>query len=281
MESNLGSSLQKKPNWDEYRDNVSNFYGCEPCTKAYDKHLEVIMARRNSINGRAYVNDPTIMAWELANEPRPMRPRANEAYKKWIAHVAALIKSKDKKHLVTLGHEGWMGTESMELFEQIHDDKNVDYLTIHIWPRNWSWYQRPKIAEGFEEVRQKTKKYIEDHITVAKRLNKPMVIEEFGFARDKEAFDAVTSTKYRDKYYDLVFSYLPGGENFKGYVVGANFWAFGGRARPVKGQLFWKVGDEYMGDPPMEEQGLYSVFDRDKSTWKVIRRSARRLNKRD
>jgi mannan endo-1,4-beta-mannosidase len=25
-----------------------------------------------------------------------------------------------------------------------------------------------------------------------------------------------------------------------------------------------------MGDPPMEEQGLYSVFDSDSSTWKVI-----------
>jgi mannan endo-1,4-beta-mannosidase len=36
-----------------------------------------------------------------------------------------------------------------------------------------------------------------------------------------------------------------------------------------KGQIFWKAGDDYMGDPPMEEQGLNTVFDGD-STWKVI-----------
>ena len=55
-----------------------------------------------------------------------------------------------------------------------------------------------------------------------------------------------------------------------GNFAGANFWAFGGTARPIKNQLFWKNGDDYTGDPPMEEQGLNSVFDSDKSTWKII-----------
>ena len=40
--------------------------------------------------------------------------------------------------------------------------------------------------------------------------------------------------------------------------------------QPVKGQIMWKEGDEYMGDPPMEEQGLNTVFNSDKSTWKLI-----------
>ena len=60
-------------------------------------------------------------------------------------------------------------------------------------------------------------------------------------------------------------------------ISGANFWAFGGTARPIKGQLFWKPGDDRMGDPPMEEQGLYTVFDRDKSTWRVIRGYTKKL----
>jgi len=55
------------------------------------------------------------------------------------------------------------------------------------------------------------------------------------------------------------------------HVAGANFWAFGGTARPKKGQIYWESGDDLMGDPPMEEQGLNSVFDSDQSTWKVIR----------
>ena len=29
---------------------------------------------------------------------------------------------------------------------------------------------------------------------------------------------------------------------------------------------FWEKGDDYMGDPAQEEQGLYSVFQSDKTT---------------
>ena len=80
------------------------------------------------------------MAWELANEPRPMRPAAADAYRRWVADVAAMIKARDKNHLVTIGHEGYIGTEDLKLYEEIHAGKNVDYLTIHIWPKNWGWF---------------------------------------------------------------------------------------------------------------------------------------------
>ncbi|MCB1023190.1 MAG: beta-mannosidase [Acidobacteria bacterium] len=269
--------LKKKPTWDEYRDIVSRFYQCYPCKNAYKNQVQLIMSRKNSVNGRAYIDDPTIMTWELANEPRPMRPAANDPYKRWISETAAFIKSIDKKHLVTIGHEGSIGSESIAIFKEIHDDADVDYLTIHIWPRNWGWYERPKIADGFPEVLEKTEKYIGEHIAVAKALKKPLVIEEFGFARDGESFDVTAPTHFRDKYFETILSYLPGGDSDQGAVAGINFWAFGGRARPVKDQLFWKTGDEYMGDPPMEEQGLYSVFDRDKTTWKIIKRFSESL----
>jgi mannan endo-1,4-beta-mannosidase len=32
-----------------------------------------------------------------------------------------------------------------------------------------------------------------------------------------------------------------------------------------------------MGDPPMEEQGLNTVFDSDRSTWAIIRSASRRV----
>ncbi|MEZ5346571.1 MAG: beta-mannosidase [Pyrinomonadaceae bacterium] len=266
--------LTKKPTWDEYRDNVSRFYACSPCKNAYKSQVKLIMMRKNSVNGRAYIDDPTVMAWELANEPRPMRPAANDSYKQWISDTAAFIKSMDKKHLVTIGHEGSIGSESIGIFKEIHADANVDYLTIHIWPRNWGWYERPNIADGFPAVLDKTEKYIGEHIAAAKDLRKPLVIEEFGFPRDGESFAVTAPTHFRDKYFETVLSYLPGGVNDEGAVVGINFWAFAGRARPVRDQLFWKKGDEYTGDPPMEEQGLYSVFDSDKTTWKILKSSS-------
>lgn len=255
--------LTEKPSWEDLQYWVARFYICEGCQAGYLKQMKFVVARTNKINRRKYTDDPTIMAWEIANEPRPMRPGANAPYASWIRETAAAIKKLDRKHLVTIGHEGSIGTQSMQLFEEVHRDPNVDYLTIHIWPKNWGWLSDNTYLK-------KTTDYINDHIVVAKRLNKPLVIEEFGLPRDGDSFDPTSSTKLRDDYYQRIFSFI--GEN----VAGANFWAFGGMARPVKGQVFWKAGDEFMGDPPMEEQGLNSVFDSDASTWSIIRKTAAR-----
>ena len=238
--------------------------------RAYNEQVDLILNRTNKISKKKYINDPAIMAWELANEPRPMRPAAESDYKKWIADVSAMIKAKDKNHLVTLGHEGLMGTESLKLFEEIHADKNVDYLTIHIWAKNWGWFQGEKVAEGYQNVVEKASAYLNAHIAVAKKLDKPLVIEEFGLPRNAQSFDITSSTALRDDYYGKMFAFVAESAKTGGVLAGANFWAFGGTSRPTRGQIFWKKGDDYMGDPPMEEQGLNTVFDSDKTTWAII-----------
>lgn len=263
--------LTRKPEWDELRDTVAKFYTCESCKEGYRHQAEIIITRRNKITRERYIEDPTIMAWEVANEPRPMRPAANEAYQKWLTETTAMIRSRDRRHLITLGHEGSIGTESVELFEKVHRDKNVDYITIHIWPKNWGWL-KGGLEKGFDNALAETQKYIDESNAVSKKLNKPLVIEEFGLPRDGMSFDPMSTTTLRDRYYEKILSRIGDGN-----IVGANFWAFGGTARPIEGQTFWKVGDQYMGDPPMEEQGLNTVFDSDKTTWDVIRRAARAL----
>jgi len=95
-----------------------------------------------------------------------------------------------------------------------------------------------------------------------------MVIEEFGLPRDSQSFSINSTTYNRDNFYNFIF-----GQMMQHPVIaGANFWAFGGIARPKPGQIFWKDGDEFMGDPGGEEQGLNSVFDTDASTWQLIRK---------
>jgi mannan endo-1,4-beta-mannosidase len=264
------SVLRRRLSWDEQRDYVSRFYNCIPCKEDYLKQVSYILDHVNSVSGRKYTNEPAIMAWELANEPRPMRPAANKEYAKWITSVAAFIKAKDRNHLVTTGHEGEIGTESMQLFESVHADKNIDYLTIHIWPKNWGWFKEATMEADFKGVISKTQEYISNHIVVAQKLKKPLVIEEFGLPRDGHSFDVNSSTALRDQYYNTVFSYFKNSADTGGVLGGINFWAFSGIARPVKGQVFWKKGDDFMGDPPMEEQGLNSVFDRDTTTWNII-----------
>lgn len=39
------------------------------CRSAFKTYVKKIVNRRNSITGVLYRNDPTIMAWDLANEP--------------------------------------------------------------------------------------------------------------------------------------------------------------------------------------------------------------------
>lgn len=258
--------LTKKPDWDTLRDLVSKFYTCEPCKFSYARQAARLVRRINTVNGKRYRNDSTIMSWQIANEPRPMRPHAIEAYKQWISETAKQFDRIAPNQLVSIGHEGWVGSEGMEVYEQIHADPNIDYLTIHIWPKNWAWFQNGKMAEEYNKFGHETIKYINDHAAIARKLGKPLVIEEFGLPRDGQSFDVSSTTKIRDKYFNEVLSMVRRAPE----IAGANFWAFGGDVRPK--DLWWKPGNEYVGDPPMEEQGLYSIFAYDKSTWSVIRR---------
>ncbi len=264
------SVLKRKLSWNEYRDYVSMFYTCEPCRNAYLKQVDLILKRKNKYSGKIYINDETIMAWEIANEPRPMRPSAKNAYKNFISEVAAHIKNIDKNHLVTTGAEGEMGTESIELYEDIHADQNIDYLTIHVWPKNWGWFNGNDLAANFNMIIDNTKQYISKHAVVAVKINKPMVIEEFGLPRNNQSFSPYTSTTLRDSFYKEILLLWNQSKASNGFIGGCNFWSFSGISRPLPGQVFWKEGDEYSGDPPMEEQGLNSVFDSDSSTWKLI-----------
>lgn len=264
------STLRRKLSWDEMRDYVSKFYSCTPCKADYLKQLDVIVTRTNKITGKKYIEDQAIMAWELANEPRPMRPYANDAYAKWIKEVSAHIKSIDKNHLVTTGVEGQMGTENMALFESIHKDRNIDYLTIHIWPKNWSWFRDTAVQSSLPDVIKKTSDYVQKHVEIAGKLDKPLVLEEFGLPRDGHSFSPASSTNARDQFYESIFKLLAASKKENGPIVGANFWTFGGLIKPISGQAFWKNGDPYMGDPPMEEQGLNSVLWSDESTWTLI-----------
>ncbi|RYY40467.1 MAG: beta-mannosidase [Chitinophagaceae bacterium] len=266
------SVMRRKLTWEEFTQYGSNFYGCAPCVSAYHAQVDLLLNRTNVVTGKKYVDDPVLMAWELANEPRPMRLEEKEAYLAWARTTAAHIKKAAPQQLVCLGHEGTIGTQIPELYELLHADRNVDYLTIHIWPKNWAWFAADSLEAGFPNVQAKTASYINEHVLLARRLRKPLVIEEFGLPRDNGLFDTSATTSWRDCYYEMLLAQWGQSRSNGGVLAGINFWAFGGSARPQPDRIFWKEGDPYMGDPPMEEQGLNTVFDCDSSTWTLIRR---------
>ncbi len=264
------SAFEKDIPWGELGAYTSKFYDCEKCKADYLSQVKYIITHTNSISHKKYFEEPSIMAWEIANEPRPMSSSAINSYKKFISSTAAYVKSLDANHLVTTGTEGYMSTESIQLYKDIHDDKNIDYLTIHIWPKNWSWFKGKDISGGMDSVISKTIAYLNIHKKIAEELHKPLVIEEFGLPRDGHSYNIDSPTTFRDSYYNKIFNEWFQSKRSNGVLAGINFWAYGGIAKPIKGQVMWKEGDEYMGDPPMEEQGLNTVFNSDKSTWTLV-----------
>ncbi len=265
--------LPKDPdfNWNKFQQYIAQFYTCEPCKAQVATYIRYVLGRTNTLTKKPYVQDPAIMAWEIINEPRPMTAAATPAFETWMQQTAALVKSLDKNHLLTTGSEGDIATDNnMAVYERVHADPNIDYLTIHIWPKNWGWFRDTATAKGFPAVIGKATAYVNKHAAEAQKLGKPLVIEEFGLPRDGQVFTPAAPTALRDQYYGALFGMAKGNTPASHVIAGYNFWAFGGAARPVPGQVFWKAGDAYMGDPGGEEQGLNSVFDSDASTWAVI-----------
>ena len=51
------------------------------CRSAFKTYVKKIVNRRNSITGVLYRDDPTIMAWDLANEPYVLGDASGEVLK--------------------------------------------------------------------------------------------------------------------------------------------------------------------------------------------------------
>lgn len=118
---------------------------------------EIISAYQNFIKqfvGR-YVYEPTIMAWELANEPRCSGSTSSASaacdpsgatINAWAKTISAYIKSISPNHLVGLGDEGWFQQTDMTSYPSsfvpnvgIDFVKNLaistlDFGTFHLYP---------------------------------------------------------------------------------------------------------------------------------------------------
>jgi len=269
--------------WPAYADFASAFYANDKAVALYHAYVRMLLTRTNSVTGIRHVDDPTIMAWQLSNEPRPgggpeVAAQNMAIYLKWIAETAALIRSLDKNHLVSLGHEGLMGAVGREDFV-IAAHEHIDYLTAHIWPQNWSWVDAADLPGSFDAGAAKVRTYIDDHIRIATKINKPLVFEEFGFPRDNVAYEPGTPTVWKDKFYGMIYGAVEDALKTGGPVAGSNFWAWGGSGRALHPDYHMRRGETaYVGDPPHEPQGWYSVFNTDTSTQALIRDHARVVN---
>ncbi|MFF5214661.1 cellulase family glycosylhydrolase [Micromonospora sp. NPDC000442] len=154
----------------------------------YRDWVSHLLNRVNPLTGVAYKDDPTIMIWELANEPRckgsgvyPASPQCSTAtITAWADEMSRHIKSVDRRHLVGVGDEGFFcdgpdaghwtvncgeGVDSVALSRL----PAVDVLGYHLYPDHWG-------TDADWSVR-----WIERHNREAKRIGKPAVLGEFGW----------------------------------------------------------------------------------------------------
>jgi len=264
--------------WNAYMAYVKQYQQSDSAKALFRNHVNYIITRTNRYTGKKYVDDPAIMSWQVGNEPRAFSNENKAPFARWIADVAAQIKSLDKNHMVSTGSEGLHGCEEdLQLFEQIHAVKDVDYINIHVWPYNWGWVGKNNIVEKLALAKENTKAYVEQHMAIARKYQKPLVMEEFGFPRDGFQFGKESTTVSRDSYYQYAFELIIADKKANGLFAGCNFWGWGGFANPSTEHAFWQKGDDYSGDPAQEEQGLNSVFATDK-TVQVIKESILKLN---
>jgi mannan endo-1,4-beta-mannosidase len=260
-----GGPIPYPGDWGVFMNYSANFYTCEECQTWYRNHIATLVNRTNSYTGLTYRDDPAIFAWELANEPRRY---PNE----WIDETAAYIKSLDPNHLVTTGSEGSPPGERQD-FRETHNGLAIDYATIHIWPQNWGWYN-PEEPTTYTTAEADARRYFLNHTIMAGTLGKPLVLEEFGLARDWEPLHDIynpgSPTTYRDRFYAALYEEVFASMSTGGAASGDNFWAWGGLALP---------GDPWSGDPPHETPGWYSVYGTDESTLAIIRAHAKVVGK--
>jgi len=268
-----GGSIPYPPpadgDWIRYMLFASRFYTNPHALETYRKQAQHIITRTNSLNGLPYREDPTIMAWELANEPRGMS--RIKAYKQWVYESSAFIKQLDANHLVTIGSEGSTPSRlAGTRFKTVHKCPDIDYTTAHVWVQNWEWYDPMRHEQTYPDAFSKTTRYLRKHIRWANQLGKPLVLEEFGMSRDAGLYERESLTDQRDAFFEDLFEWTLKQAKQGKALTGINFWAWGGEGRALKDGGFWKEGAPIIGDPPHEHQGWYSVYEKDRKTLAIL-----------
>jgi mannan endo-1,4-beta-mannosidase len=163
-----------------------SFYTDPVIKQWYRNWIAHVLDRTNTLTGVKYRNDPTIMTWELGNEPRclsagayPRSPNCTtETLVRWADEMSTHIKRHDHNHLVSVGDEGFYCKPNPTHWTEGCGEgvdtiaftalRNVDVMSFHMYPDYWG----TDVAWGVE--------WIKSHFEAARRLRKPAMLGEYG-----------------------------------------------------------------------------------------------------
>ncbi|XP_019152773.1 PREDICTED: mannan endo-1,4-beta-mannosidase 7-like [Ipomoea nil] len=236
-----------------------------PVVKDYYKnHIKAVLTRNNTLTGLAYKDDPTIMAWELMNEPRCQSDLSGNTMQAWIAEMGSFLKSIDNKHLLEIGLEGFYGQSDAKKQKsnpnfQVGTDfiannqiPHIDFATLHSYPDQWLIGQSDEAQLSFLKTWVRT--HIQDAQTI---LQKPIFLAEFGKTTKDPGYNVSARNQLLSAVYSAIYASARGG----GAAAGGLFW-----------QLLTEDMDSF-------RDGYEIVFSEDPSTADVITRQSKQLTR--
>lgn len=195
--------------YNEFTEFANQIYTNQQAEQWYKDHIKTVITRKNTVNGRKYNEDATIMTWQLANEPQSLNSySASDPLFPWVDRISSYIRTLAPKQLISVGLESKQGEQ---IFKAVHKSPDVDYATTHCWVQNWGIYDMYDSSEANLKAAQDfAKAFVTNTSAWARDVGKPVFLEEFGMARDnwenknKEyPYLSNTSTTHKDAYFKV------------------------------------------------------------------------------
>lgn len=202
-----------------------DFYTNETLKGWYKDYVNGLLNHTNPYTGRKLKDEPSVFAWELANEPRcntDAQCKDNILYN-WAKEMSEYVKSVDPNHMVSLGDEGFYnkpygyyneyttsnyafyGAEGVD-FEKLMTIDTLDFGTPHLYLDQWGMKHT---GTGQDDLL-----WFKIHGETCAELGKPVILEEFG----------LTNRTIRDSEYEQWFEVLEGDVYETVEYAGTNYW---------------------------------------------------------
>ncbi|GAA1753219.1 hypothetical protein GCM10009681_25250 [Luedemannella helvata] len=195
---------------------------CPGCFDQYKNYVRYALGRTNFFTGVKWINDPTVMAWELMNEPRYQDATPNEnttgtTLRAWVDEMGALVKSLDPNHLLGTGMEGQQtsygyGGDAGNPFVYIHQSPYIDFTSAHMYPtEGWA-------GLDYAKARALVKRWIDDSHNV---VGKPFFLGEWNVHDNKTEWWAQIYAEMEASGGDAdAFWWFPGSASCGGFDSG-------------------------------------------------------------
>lgn len=172
------------------RSDLSRFYASEPARALYREHVTRVVGRTSSTTGRAYRDDPTILAWELVNELEAPR-RDAPVLVRWVEEEAAFVRSLDARHLVSAGHVGYATSSDRRTWREVAGADGIDFVDTHAYPTRYGEVTTlPDLARWIDDRAQ-----LAHHV-----IHRPLVFGEVGFSATTARVHGVARRRWLDAF---------------------------------------------------------------------------------